>query len=79
MTLVDENINSILADDDNRAIPSDVAIAQAIWQFKWRHLVAKFVTNASIATWWSNFELIQVEPHIIGKCKWHYIYLDNLS
>ena len=25
--------------------------------------MAKFVTNASIATWWSNFELIQVEPH----------------
>ena len=28
-------------------------------------------------TWWSNFELIQVEPHTIGQiwnqCKWHYI------
>ena len=33
----------------------------------WRHLVAKFVTNASSATWWSNFELIQVEPHTIGQ------------
>ena len=36
------------------------------WQisnlWKWRHLVLKFWFNASGATWWSNFELMQVAP-----------------
>ena len=27
---------------------------------KWRHLVAKFVTDASGATWWPNLEPMQV-------------------
>ena len=30
-------------------------------------MLAKFGTNAGGATWWSNFELIQVEPHTIGQ------------
>ena len=29
---------------------------------KWRHLVAKFVTNASGAIWWPNLLLMQVAP-----------------
>ena len=32
-------------------------------EYKWRHLVVKFKTNTSGATWWLNFELIQVAPH----------------
>ena len=30
-------------------------------------MLANFGTNASGATWWSNFELIQVEPHTIDQ------------
>ena len=30
-------------------------------------MLAKFGTTAGGATWWSNFELIQVEPHTIGQ------------
>ena len=29
-------------------------------QFKWRHLVAKFGTNASGTIWWPNLQLMQV-------------------
>ena len=39
----------------------------------WRQLVAKFPTNASGATWWSNFLLMQVAPpggQISYQCKW---------
>ena len=28
----------------------------------WRHLVSKFLANASGATWWPSFQLIQVVP-----------------
>ena len=42
-------------------------------------MLAKFGTNAGGDTWWSNFELIQVEPHTIGQiwnqCKWHSILI----
>ena len=31
-------------------------------QCKWRHLVAKFGTNASGAIWWPNLQLMQVAP-----------------
>ena len=31
-------------------------------QCKWRHLVTKFSTNTSGATWWPNLEPIQVAP-----------------
>ena len=30
--------------------------------YKWRHLVAKFATNASGAIWWPNLQLMQVAP-----------------
>ena len=40
-------------------------------------MLAKFGTNSGGITWWSNFELIQVEPHTIGQiwnqCNWHSI------
>ena len=40
-------------------------------------MLAKFGTNSGDITWWSNFELIQVEPHTIGQIwnqrKWHSI------
>ena len=44
VSLVDEDANSILADETNRAI-------SAIWKCKWRHLVTKFGSEASFATW----------------------------
>ena len=31
-------------------------------QCKWRHLVAKFGTNASCAIWWPNLKLMQALP-----------------
>ena len=41
------------------------------------YMLAKFGTNSGGITWWSNFELIQVEPHTIGQiwnqCKWNSI------
>ena len=38
-----------LADEDSNSIPTDDVIgqSQAMWQCKWRHLVAKIETNAS--------------------------------
>ena len=32
----------------------------AMWQCKWRHLVAKLVTNTSSATWWPKLEPMQI-------------------
>ena len=40
VTLADEDSNSIPTDDVNGQ-------SQAMWQCKWRHLVAKIETNAS--------------------------------
>ena len=41
------------------------------------YMLAKFETNSGGITWWSNFQLIQVEPHTIGQIwnqrKWHSI------
>ena len=68
MTLADEDTNSILTDNANSAIQGNVAMhvmlpGSQLWnQCKWRHLVAKFATNASGAMWWPNLELIQVAP-----------------
>ena len=31
----------------------------AIWQLKWRHLVAKLVTNASSAAWWPKLKSME--------------------
>ena len=37
-----------LADEDSNSTPADVnGQSQAMWQCKWRHLVAKIETNAS--------------------------------
>ena len=44
VTLADEDSNSIPTDDVNGQ-------SQAMWQCKWRHLVAKIETNAS----WKKF------------------------
>ena len=44
VTLADEDSNSIPTDDVNGQ-------SQAMWQCKWRHLVAKIETNASGTTW----------------------------
>ena len=43
VTLADEDSNSIPTDDVNGQ-------SQAMWQCKWRHLVAKIETNASDIT-----------------------------
>ena len=60
VTLADEDTNSILTDNANRAIQGNVAMhvtlpGGQLWnQCKWCHLVAKFATNASGAIWWPN-------------------------
>ena len=59
MTLADEDTNSILSDNAKRAIQGNVAMQ--VTQ-PGGHLVAKFVTNASGAIWWSNLQLMQVAP-----------------
>ena len=52
MTLADEDTNSILTDNANRAIQGNVAMhvmlpGGQLWnQCKWCHLVAKFAANA---------------------------------
>ena len=50
VTLADQVTNSIQTDNANRAM----------WQCKWLNLVDNFGTNASSATWWPNFKLMQV-------------------
>ena len=43
---------------------------------KWRHLVAKFATNASGTIWWPNLKLMQVVPFggkICNQCKWRHL------
>ena len=53
MTLADEDTNSILTDNTNRAIQGNVAMqvtqpsGQVYNLFKWRHLMANIRTNAS--------------------------------
>ena len=48
-------------------------------QCKWRHLVAKFGTNASGAIWWPIFQLMQlmqVAPscgQFFNSCKWRHL------
>ena len=54
VTLADEDTNSILI--------MPIGQSKAMWQRKWRNLVANFAKNASGATWWPNFEPIQVVP-----------------
>ena len=67
VTLPDEDTESILTDSSSRAIQGNVAMHVTLpggqrWnQCKWCHLVAKFVTEANIATWWP-----QLEPMLIG-------------
>ena len=39
----------------------------------WRHLVTKFVTNASSAIWWANLQLMQLVTsggQIWNQCNW---------
>ena len=75
VTLADEDTNSILTDNGNRAIQGNTAwwsnvepiqvvplVGQICNLYKWRHLVAKFATNASGAIWWPNLLLMQVAP-----------------
>ena len=68
VTLADEDTNSILTDNANRAIQGNVAMqvtqpgGQLCKQCKWRHLMTKCWTNPSCATWWPNMQLMQVAP-----------------
>ena len=68
MTLADEDTESKLTDNAKRAIQGNEAMqvapsgGQICNLFKWRHLVAKFETNASGTIWWPNLELMQVVP-----------------
>ena len=52
VTLIDEDTKPILTDDANKEIPINMTM--------WRHLVAKFLTNANGITWWTNFLLTHV-------------------
>ena len=68
VTLADEDTNAILTDNANRVIQGN-----AMWQFKWRNMVANFENNASGASWWPNMQLMQMAPYggqICNKCKW---------
>ena len=68
VTLADEDTNSKLTDNANRTIQDNVSTGNALtqpggqlWnQCKWRHLVAKFVTDASGASCWPNLEPMPV-------------------
>ena len=48
-----------------------------LWkQCKWRHLVAKYATNASGAIWWPNCQLIQMASsggQLYNFCKWRHL------
>ena len=54
VTLIDEDTKPILTDDANKEIPSNMTM----------HVVAKFLTNASGATWWLNFQQMHVVPPV---------------
>ena len=58
VTLADEDTNSILTDNANRAIQGNVAM-QVTQDTPSRYLVAKFGTDASCAIWWPNLQLKQ--------------------
>ena len=65
VTLADDDTNSILTDNVNRAIEGNEAM-QVL-------LVANFGSNASGVSWWPNFEPMQVVPlgdPICNWCKW---------
>ena len=69
MTLADEDTNSILTDDANKAIQGNAAMqvpfpgGQICNQCKWRYLVAKIGTNAIDAFWWLDLQLKYVVPY----------------
>ena len=65
VTLADEDTNSILADNAYRVFQGIVAM-QVTQPDGQHYILVKFGTNSGGITWWSNFELIQVEPHTIG-------------
>ena len=52
VTPADEDTNWILTDNDKKAFQGNVAM--------WLNLVNNFGKNASGATWWPNFKLLQV-------------------
>jgi len=61
MTLADEDTNSILTDNSNRAIQGNVASDS---------------TNASSAIWWPNLQPMQVaqsDGQICNQCKWRHL------
>ena len=68
VTLADEDTNSILTDNANRAIQGNVSMqvtqpgGQLCKQYKWGRLMTKFCTSPSCATWWQNLQLMQVVP-----------------
>ena len=68
MTLIDEKTKLILTADANKEIPINMTMhvappgGQISYLYKWRHLVAKFLTYTSGANWLPNFLLIQVAP-----------------
>ena len=70
VTLADEDTNSILTDNANRAIQGNVTMhvmqpgGQICNICKCRHLMANFGTNTRGATWWPNFEGMHVVTFI---------------
>ena len=68
MTLADEDTNSILTDNTNRAIQGNVAMqvtqpgGQVCNLCKWRHMMANIKTNANDLIETKTMELMQVAP-----------------
>ena len=75
VTLADEDTNSILTDNANRAIQGNVAIQVTYYVTRLNLVLAKFATNASGAIWWQNMQLMQVAPpgaQNWNQCKLYY-------
>ena len=74
MTLADDDTDPILTDNANRAIQGNVSMqvtqpgSQLCKQYKWGHLMTKFWTSPSCATWWQNLQLMQVAPSDGQNC-----------
>ena len=64
--------NSILTEDADMGLLDDMTMQvappgdQVCYQCKWRHLMAKFGTSASGATWWPSLKAVEWR-HLVVK------------
>ena len=77
MTLADEDTNSILPDNAKRPIHVAMQVMRPggqLWkQCKWRHLVAKFVTNARSTNCWPHLQVAPSGGQIYNQCKYRHL------